>query len=330
MQTRWFRKGEKKPLEPAREVPAAYEQLQLSTANNTYFPLENAGVFVRHFTTQGHAYFFDAWVENQAELQVHLPYPVITVMGILNGGVAGIMQTSCSCSFEQGRICVFYRPGKKHQMILPSGEHSMFEFNVQPTLLKYIGKQKPTVEDFLKRIADFPHAATCLSDTLMTPEIRAIIREIEEYKPSYGYFPAYLQLRIVKLLLEYVKGIDSVPENGEPSNAFSEIMDQLLQAKKLIDENSGAPLRLSYVARKCRMNNWQFKFAFPRVFGKTFAQYQLAVRLERAAKLLVETDDPIQSIGLMIGYEDESSFTKRFKRVHGITPLQFRRKHVPK
>ena len=46
--------------------------------------------------------------------------------------------------------------------------------------------------------------------------------------------------------------------------------------------------------------------------------------MEEARQLLTATRYPINQIAVTVGYADQSSFTKAFKRVTGITPYQLR------
>lgn len=61
--------------------------------------------------------------------------------------------------------------------------------------------------------------------------------------------------------------------------------------------------------------------------GTTPASYIRDVRLEEAARLLRSSyhrDVPIFDIGLRVGFADATTFTRAFKRVHGLVPSEFR------
>ena len=58
--------------------------------------------------------------------------------------------------------------------------------------------------------------------------------------------------------------------------------------------------------------------------GIGFHEYLTRIRMEEARRLLTATDYPISQIAVTVGYADQSSFTKAFKRVTGITPYQMR------
>jgi len=58
--------------------------------------------------------------------------------------------------------------------------------------------------------------------------------------------------------------------------------------------------------------------------GYTLAKYIQQVRLEKARELLVNTNDPLKAIAGAAGFVNESHFCKVFKKVHFISPVQFR------
>jgi AraC family transcriptional regulator len=63
---------------------------------------------------------------------------------------------------------------------------------------------------------------------------------------------------------------------------------------------------------------------FKQITGVTPHVYLANLRLERARKLLVDTQYPVSEIAAMVGYQSQSHFTKIFKSVTGMTPRVFR------
>ena len=58
--------------------------------------------------------------------------------------------------------------------------------------------------------------------------------------------------------------------------------------------------------------------------GKSFSELKLAYQLERAEKLLNNTDLNIEEIALNCGFNSSNYFIRRFKSVYGVTPNTFR------
>lgn len=58
--------------------------------------------------------------------------------------------------------------------------------------------------------------------------------------------------------------------------------------------------------------------------GVTFTDYLNSLKVEHACKLLTETNLSIIDISLSTGFEDQSYFTKVFKKAKGVTPKMYR------
>jgi len=66
---------------------------------------------------------------------------------------------------------------------------------------------------------------------------------------------------------------------------------------------------------------------FKEQMGITLVDYLTNVRIERAKKLLLATDQNCTEICFEVGYNNQSYFTRTFKDLVGMTPRQFRIKN---
>ena len=57
---------------------------------------------------------------------------------------------------------------------------------------------------------------------------------------------------------------------------------------------------------------------------RNFNQFLNHYRIDEAARMLVQTDEPIASIAMDVGYNSLSAFNKAFKEIHRKTPREFR------
>ena len=92
------------------------------------------------------------------------------------------------------------------------------------------------------------------------------------------------------------------------------------------DEEDGAPTRwsLAGLARDAAMSRYHFLRMFRQVIGMTPHQYVLRMRMHRAAVRLRRSDEPVSTIALDAGFNDLSTFNRRFRRIIGASPTAFR------
>lgn len=62
--------------------------------------------------------------------------------------------------------------------------------------------------------------------------------------------------------------------------------------------------------------------------GETPKQFTLRLRLDRAAALLVSSDDPILDIALSCGFESHEVFLRAFRRRYKLTPSAYRKRGI--
>jgi AraC family transcriptional regulator len=91
----------------------------------------------------------------------------------------------------------------------------------------------------------------------------------------------------------------------------------------IYDEEEGR-LALRAVARDVSMSYFHFSRAFKQAMGMTATNYIAERRIERAKKMLEETELPISEIALRSGFSSQSHFTTAFRRLAGATPKVFR------
>ena len=63
-----------------------------------------------------------------------------------------------------------------------------------------------------------------------------------------------------------------------------------------------------------------YRSAFRITVGERIRQ----LRIERAVRDLLESEEPLSSVALRAGFYDQSHFTNLFRRRFGVTPAQYR------
>lgn len=96
------------------------------------------------------------------------------------------------------------------------------------------------------------------------------------------------------------------------------------KAVQYISKNYANNLTLELVANQVHLNPTYFSTLFKQSTGSSFKEYLNMVRVEESKRLLSNTDYSLIDIAVATGFEDQSYFTKVFKKYTGLTPKQFR------
>lgn len=83
-------------------------------------------------------------------------------------------------------------------------------------------------------------------------------------------------------------------------------------------------LTLESVSDHVHLHPSYFSTLFKQSTGSSFKEYLNMVRIEESKRLLANTDYSIIDIAVAVGFEDQSYFSKVFRKYTGMTPKQFR------
>ncbi len=96
------------------------------------------------------------------------------------------------------------------------------------------------------------------------------------------------------------------------------------KAINFISQNYATSITLEAVANHVHLNPSYFSTIFKQSCGSSFKEYLNMVRVEESKRLLANTDYSIIDIAIATGFEDQSYFSKVFKKFTGLTPKQYR------
>lgn len=91
-----------------------------------------------------------------------------------------------------------------------------------------------------------------------------------------------------------------------------------------IAKHYSEPLTLIAVAGKVNLSPTYFSAQFHKAVGMGFKAYLNRVRVEESKRLLSATADSMTDIAIAMGFSDQSSFSKTFKKYTGLSPRHYR------
>lgn len=149
--------------------------------------------------------------------------------------------------------------------------------------------------------------------------LQRIATELKNPEPTSAIM---VQSQAVQMLVQMIRlsGQPSRPVKGGLSPV------ELKRICRFMDANLSMPPTAEELAMEINLSRRHFFRAFKQSTGKTPFAYIAAQRLKRAMELLRTTDGSSTEIALECGYSSASHFAHAFKRVHGIGPLEYRRK----
>ncbi|MEJ7589814.1 MAG: AraC family transcriptional regulator [Ferruginibacter sp.] len=111
--------------------------------------------------------------------------------------------------------------------------------------------------------------------------------------------------------------------NEQESDRMGRVLDFLLK-------NFCANINRSSAAKVSNMSENAFSRYFKQRTRKTFAAFLIELRLNHAAKLLIEKNMSIVSVCYECGFNNISNFNRHFKTMYQTNPLNYRRLYLDK
>lgn len=145
-------------------------------------------------------------------------------------------------------------------------------------------------------------------------------------KEVYYRAPDTVRGRLLHEMTEQVMEI-ACPECGVDLAASQEQIIRNVHDYML--EHLSERITIEALSREFLMNTTTLKAVFKKVYGTSLAAHWKAHRMEKAASLLVSTQEDVGAIARAVGYESQSRFTAAFREEYGVSPGEYRRAHRP-
>ena len=87
----------------------------------------------------------------------------------------------------------------------------------------------------------------------------------------------------------------------------------------------GTRITIEELSKKYLMNATTIKEVFKEIYGDSLAAHMKEHRLEKAAEMLVRSDESITNIAAAVGYDSSSRFSAAFRERYHLLPKEYRR-----
>lgn len=108
-------------------------------------------------------------------------------------------------------------------------------------------------------------------------------------------------------------------------NSLGKVVDlRVVRALRELEQRPAERWTVPRLAKVAGASRASFVRLFRAATGTSPKRWLSARRLERAARLLVTTEQTLHEIARQVGYESEFSLSRAFKRQYGVAPAHYR------
>ncbi|TVY07617.1 AraC family transcriptional regulator [Paenibacillus cremeus] len=145
----------------------------------------------------------------------------------------------------------------------------------------------------------------------------------QELKDKATGYETYVKLLLMELLL--FAGRCAERQETAAFEQASPMHKKISEVIRHINDKFDEPMTLAGLSEKFYMSPYYLSRAFREVTGFTFVEYVNTTRIKEAQRLLKETKLKIIEIADAVGFENIAHFGRMFKKLTGLTPLEYRK-----
>lgn len=151
-----------------------------------------------------------------------------------------------------------------------------------------------------------------------------LLEMLKEYSAEDKYYEILLKGDLLKLLAIVVREYNKGYQSSETKEIFVRYRDAIKDTMQYIQENYNMELHLDDVCKHSTMSKTYFCYIFKSLTGKTFSEYLINLRIQKAMELLLKTDISVTEICFKVGFNDVTHFCRMFKKIIGISPKHYK------
>lgn len=250
---------------------------------------------------------------------------------------------------------------KTHLVIIPSLTHGDFESLIKKNkeLVNWIGAQYKRGAEiasictgaFLLAATGLVNGKTCSTHWNAATEFKRLFPEVQLQTDKlisvehgiYSNGGAYSFLNLMLFLIEKyfdrstaifcakVFQIDIDRTSQSPFQIFQTQKnhgdDLICEAQNYIEKNLGEKISFEDLATKLAISRRNFDRRFIKATGNTPVEYLQRVKVEVAKKSLEKGRKTIFEVMYEVGYSDDKAFREVFKKITGLSPLDYKEKY---
>ncbi|WP_088102008.1 helix-turn-helix transcriptional regulator [Halalkalibacter urbisdiaboli] len=183
--------------------------------------------------------------------------------------------------------------------------------SIQQKYIDLLQRTAPPFPTYLKGEQDWERVA-----------LGNLLEIIQLFQTKDAAYELRIKAELFRLLATFIETSQLKPE---PDPAEREKIARLKQVLQYISTHYQTKLTVRELAAHIGMSEGHFSRFFKALVHKTPIEYVNHVRVNQAAKLLLETNRKILDIAMEVGFDNQSYFIKTFKQQKQCTPKDFRK-----
>lgn len=212
-----------------------------------------------------------------------------------------------------------YKLGKKDGFLIRPGEETYYKADDKdPWIYMWIGFNGIKAETYLKyaNLDENNHIFKYEKDSSLKKCILEIL--------SLNIMNNSNRLKIDGLLYLFIGNLIENNKYMDKENSNTQADEYINISIDFINNNYSNNIKVNDIANYVGLNRSYFSNLFTKKMGISPQEYLLSLKMEKACNLLTNLQLSIGDVARKVGYEDQLTFSKIFKKSKGLSPKLYR------
>lgn len=212
-----------------------------------------------------------------------------------------------------------YKLGKKDGFLIRPGEETYYKADDKdPWIYMWIGFNGIKAEIYLKyaNLDENNHIFKYEKDSSLKKCILEIL--------SLNIMNNSNRLKIDGLLYLFIGNLIENNKYMDKENSNTQVDEYINISIDFINNNYSNNIKVNDIANYVGLNRSYFSNLFTKKMGISPQEYLLSLKMEKACNLLTNLQLSIGDVARQVGYEDQLTFSKIFKKSKGVSPKLYR------
>ena len=196
--------------------------------------------------------------------------------------------------------------------------HDIFNSNLKEWIRKlFIDIIKPSLDYNL-----YQYCYTALTFTLLDKYNKLNIDEFPNIWPQ----SSLQYTSIAEICEDMIEYIEQLRKTASKRRSLQKSL--VMQAIEFIEKNYTEDITVDMISSKLFISSSHLSQLFNKEFNHGLNRYLINYRITMAKELLTTDAEPIYRIAAKVGFSDSKHFSKTFKKITGMSPVQFKKSNT--
>ncbi|MBO9566943.1 MAG: helix-turn-helix transcriptional regulator [Niastella sp.] len=262
---------------------------------------------------------FNLWhkcyfIKQSTTLSTVADAPLFQLCVAVNRPLRFQQQGMSKVKLAEGQFNIFYAPVVNTQTWFDKGKkYIVYEVHLSRGSLEPLTPYFPLLAEFLVKAGKGIPCQLSPVHAHVTPDMMGLLHDMHYCSYKEEVKVMYLQTLLSRLMMQFLTRLSlvRVPTNEVKLQPYE--LAKLREAWDYLLHHIEHPGSVADLAHAIGMNEIKLKKGFKQLYGITIFEFLVEARMEKARRLLLETDMTVHAVAISVGYKNISSFTVAFK-----------------